>query len=64
MNGTLLLTEEIAQNLSVVLVVLVSEGAVHGVELAVVGADLLVKSSSEFGDLGKTSVQASFETKS
>ena len=60
----LLLTEEIFQNLSVVLVVLVSEGAVQGVEVAVVGVDSLVKSTSEFGDLGKTSVQASFETES
>ena len=46
------------------LVVLVSEGAVQGVEVAVVGVDSLVKSTSEFGDLGKTSVQASFETES
>lgn len=58
------LTEEALHEFSVVLVVLVSKRAVETVELAVVGVDLGVKRSSEFSDLGKTSVQTVGDTES
>ena len=56
------LTEKCLQDISVVVSVLLSESTVHGVELAVVAVDSSIKSTFEFSDLGKTSVQAGFDT--